>query len=122
MKNMQLQMDVMLHVLDYVLMHVIVDAKDYAHQLVLLPVVTTVLADVNRLTAPLLPIVWVKVIMILVLVLLILVLLVILTLLVIAIMAVVDVLVTAQMFVVEGAVAHVKVPVTPHNLLMVLLE
>ena len=122
MKNTQLRMDVILHVLDYVLMRVIVDAKDYAHRLVLLPVVITVLVAVNQLMVLLPPIVGVKVIVILVLALLILELLVILTLLVIAIMAVVDVLVTAQMFVVEGAVAHVKVPVTPHNLLMVLLE
>ena len=92
MKNTQLRMDVILHVLDYVLMRVIVGVKDYVHLLAQLLVVTTALADVNRLMALLLPIAWVKVIMILVLVLLILELLVILTLLVIAIMAAVVVL------------------------------
>ena len=92
MKNTQLRMDVILHVLDYVLMRVIVDAKDYAHRLVLLPVVITVLAAVNQLMVLLLRIVRVKVTVILVLVLLILGLLVILTLLVIAIMAAVVVL------------------------------
>ena len=122
MKNTQLRMDVILHVLDYVLMRVIVGVKDYVPLLAQLLVVITVLAAVNQPMVLLLQIVGVKVTVILVLVLLILGLLVILTLLVIAIMAAVDVLVTAQMFVVEGAVAHVKVPVTPHNLLMVLLE
>ena len=122
MKNMQLQMDVMLHVLDYVLMHVIVDAKDYAHQLVLLPVVIIVLVAVNQLMVLLLQIVWIKVTMILVLVLLILELLVILTLLVIAIMVVVDVKATVRMLVVEHVVAHAKVLVILPDLQKVLLE
>ena len=122
MKNTQLRMDVILHVLDYVLMRVIADVKDYVHQLAQLLVVITVLAAVNQPMVLLLQIVGVKVTVILVLVLLILGLLVILTLLVIVIMDVADALEIAQMFVVEGAVAHVKVPVTPHNLLMVLLE
>ena len=99
MKNMQLRMDVILHVLDYVLMRVIVGVKDYVRLLAQLLVVTTALVDVNQLMALLLPIAWVKVIMILVLVLLILELLVILTLLVIAIMAAVDVKVTALIIV-----------------------
>ena len=122
MKNMQLRMDVILHVLDYVLMHVIVDAKDYAHQLAQLPVVITVLVDVNRLMALLPPIAWIKVIVILVLVPLTLELLVILTLLVIAIMAAVDVLVIVQMLVVEHVVAHAKVLVILPDLQKVLLE
>ena len=122
MKNMQLPMDVILHVLDYVLMRVIVDAKDYAHRLVLLPVVITVLAAVNQPMVLLLQIVGVKVTVILVLVLLILELLVILTLLVIAIMAAVAVLVTAQMLVVEDAVAHVLAHAAGAVFLVVVLE
>ena len=107
MKNTQLRMDVILHVLDYVLMRVIADAKDYALQLARLPVVTTVLADVNRLMALLLPIVWIRVIMILALDHQTLVLLEILILLVIAIMAAVDVLVIVQMLAMEHVVVHV---------------
>ena len=88
MKNTQLRMDVILHVLDYVLMRVIVDAKDYVPLLAQLLVVITVLAAVNQPMVLLLQMVGVKVTMILVLVPLILGLLVILTLLVIAIMVV----------------------------------
>ena len=109
MKNMHLLVVVILHVLDYVLMRVIVGVKDYVPLLAQLLVVTTVLADVNQLMALLLPIAWIKVIMILVLVPLILELLAILILLVIAIMAAVDVLVTAQMLAMEHVVAHVLV-------------
>ena len=122
MKNMQLRMDVILHVLDYVLMRVIVDAKDYAHRLVLLPVVITVLAAVNQLMVLLLRIVGVKVTVILVLVLLILGLLVILTLLVIAIMAAVVVLEIAQMLAMEDAVAHVLAHAVGAVSLVVVLE
>ena len=122
MKNTQLRMDVTPHVLDYVLMRVIVDAKDYAHQLVLLPVVITVLVAVNQLMVLLLPIAGVKVIMILVLVHQIQELLGTLTLLAIAIMVVVDVLEIAQMLAMEHVVAHVVKPVLPRNLLMVVLE
>ena len=122
MKNMQLRMDVILHVLDYVLMHVIVDAKDYVPLLVQLLVVTTALVDVNQLMALLPPIAWIKVIVIPVLVPLILGLLVILTLLVIAIMVVVDVKVTVRMLVVEHVVAHAKVLAILPDLQKVLLE
>lgn len=92
MKNMQLQMDVMLHVLDYVLMRVIVDAKDYVPLLAQLLVVITVLAAVNQPMVLLLQIVGVKVTVILALDHQTLALLEILTLLVIAIMAAVVVL------------------------------
>ena len=122
MKNTQLRMDVILHVLDYALMRVIVGVKDYVPLLAQLPVVITVLADVNRLMALLLPIAWIKVIMILALVLLILELLVILTLLVIAIMVVVDVQVTARMLVAEHAAARAKVLAILPDLQKVVLE
>ena len=122
MKNTQLRMDVILHVLDYVLMRVIVDAKDYAHRLVLLPVVITVLAAVNQPMVPLLQIVGVKVTVILVLVLLILGLLVILTLLVIVIMDVAVVLEIAQMLAMEDAVAHVLAHAVGAVFLVVVLE
>ena len=122
MKNTQLRMDVILHVLDYVLMRVIADVRDYVPQLAQLPVVITVLVVVNQLMVLLPPIVGVKVIVILVLALLILELLVILTLPVIAIMVVVDVLGTVQMLVVENAVAHVLAHVAEVVLLTVVLE
>ena len=117
MKNTQLRMDVILHVLDYVLMRVIVGVKDYVPLLAQLLVVTTVLVDVNRLMALLPPIAGVKVIVILVLVPLILELLVTLTLLVIAIMAAVDVLEIAQMLVVGLAEVVVKQIVVLNQLL-----
>lgn len=122
MKNMQLRMDVILHVLGYVLMRVIVDVKDYVPQLVQLLAVITALVGVNQLMVLLLQIVWIKVTMILVLVLLILELLVILTLLVIAIMVVVDVLGTVQMLAMEHVVARAKVLVILPDLQKVLLE
>ena len=122
MKNTQLRMDVILHVLDYVLMRVIVDVKAYVPLLAQLLVVTTALVDVNRLMALLPPIVGVKVIVILVLVPLILELLVILTLLVIAIMVVVGVPVTVQMLAVESVVAHVLAHAVGQELLTVVLE
>lgn len=122
MKNTQLRMDVILHVLDYVLMRVIVDVKDYVPLLAQLLVVITALAAVNQPMVLLLQIAGVKVIVILVLVPLILELLVILTLLVIAIMVVVDVLVTVQMLAVESAVAHVLAPAAEPVLLTVVLE
>lgn len=122
MKNMQLQMDVMLHVLDYVLMRAIAGVRDYVPQLVQLLVVTIALVAVNQLMVLSLRIVWIKVTMILVLVLLILELLVILTLLVIAIMVVADVKVTALMHAVEFVVVRAKMPVILHNLQKVVLE
>ena len=122
MKNMQLRMDVILHVLDYVLMRVIVDVKDYVPLLAQLLVVITVLAAVNQLMVLLLRIVGVKVTVILVLVLLILGLLVILTLLVIAIMAAVVVLEIAQMLAMEDAVAHVLAHAVGAVSLVVVLE
>lgn len=106
MKNMLLQMDVILPVLDYVLMRVIADAKDYALQLARLPVVTTVSADVNRLMALLLPIVWIRVIMILALDHQTLALLEIPILLVIAIMGV-EVVQVIALIIVEGLVEAV---------------
>ena len=122
MKNTQLQMDVILHVLDYVLMRVTVDVKDYVPLLAQLLVVTTALVDVNQLMALLLPIAWIKVIMILALVPLILELLVILTLLVIAIMAAVVVLEIAQMLAMENVVALVLAHAAGVVLLTVVLE
>ena len=122
MKNMHLLVVVILHVLDYVLMRVIVDVKDYVPLLVQLLVVTTALVDVNQLMALLPPIAWIKVIVILVLALLILELLVILTLLVIAIMAAVVVLEIAQMLAMEDAVAHVLAHAVVAVFLVVVLE
>ena len=119
MKNTQLQMDVILHVLDYVLMRVIVDVKDCVPLRAQLLVVTIALVDVNRLMALLPPIVGVKVIMTLVLVLQILELLETLTLPVIAIMAVVDVLVIVQMLVV-GLVEVVVKQIAVLNQLLLL--
>lgn len=92
MKNMHLLVVVILHVLDYVLMRVIVDVKDYVPLLAQLLVVITVLAAVNQPMVLLLQIVGVKVTVILVLDHQTLALLEILTLLVIAIMAAVVVL------------------------------
>lgn len=92
MKNMHLLVVVILHVLDYVLMRVIVDVKDYVPLLAQLLVVIIVLAAVNQPMVLLLQIVGVKVTVILALDHQTLALLEILTLLVIAIMAVVVVL------------------------------
>ena len=122
MKNMHLLVVVILHVLDYVLMRVIVDVKDYVPLLAQLLVVITVLAAVNQSMVLLLQIVGVKVTVILVLVLLILGLLVILTLLVIAIMVVVDVLGTVQMLAMEHVVVHVLARAVEAVLLTVVLE
>ena len=122
MKNMLLQMDVILHVLDYVLMRVIVDVKDYVPLLAQLLVVITVLAAVNQPMVLSLQIVGAKVTVILVLVLLILELLVILTLLVIAIMDVAVVLEIALMPVVENVVTLVLAHAAGVVLLTVVLE
>ena len=122
MKNMQLRMDVILHVLDYVLMRVIADAKGYVPLLAQLLAVTIALVAVNQLMVLSLRIAWIKVTMILVLVLLILEFLVILILLVIAIMVVVDVLVTALMLVMEHVVARAKVLAILPDLQKVVLE